>query len=130
MIVLQLLCNTSNKADRLNADAVQFSSKVTFGCIRNACRTRLRLVKKGHGTHVSLAAALLQGFALVQTHLLLIPDAYHACPSHVLPTFQTFLVCVSDVFERYLGAELYHTSGITGFYLYACLKDLIMVRCG
>ena len=66
------------------------------GHVLHAFWTRPHLAKKGHGTHVCLAAALLQSFALARTRL-----AHTLYVSHMRPA------CVSDVSERYLGAELY-----------------------
>ena len=57
--------------------------------------------EKGRGSHISLAAALSQGFIWCVSWMRLprIPDTY------VLHAFQTRL---ARACERFLGAELYH----------------------
>ena len=65
---------------------VQLSSKVMFAripdascthsrCVSHAFWTRLK--KKGVEVNESLAAALLQGFALARMHLVHVPDLSH-----------------------------------------------------
>ena len=46
----------------------------------------------------------------MRTHLVRVPEASHAHPRHVLHEFQTCLTHISDVFEYYLGAELYRST--------------------
>jgi len=41
----------------------------------------------GRGSYLSLAAALLRGFALAQMHHMSIPDTSHACLGHILHAF-------------------------------------------
>jgi len=69
-------------------------SRMHSGCIP-------LLAKTGHGSYVSLAAALLRGLALTRMHLVHVLDTSHARSGRVLHAFQT---CAC---KRYLGAELY-----------------------
>ena len=82
---------------------VRLSSKVTFTRISDASRTRFRRVlhlfqsvsgKKGRGTHVHLAAALLRVFALVQMHSgrILLCDSDVSC---------TCFRCISHTFRMH-----------------------------
>ena len=80
-------------------------------CILHAFWMHPASSKKGRGNYVSFAAALSQGFALVQMHPVHVPDISLMCPRCVLHTFQTRLACVSDACKHYLVAELYHTCG-------------------
>ena len=115
---------------------VQLGSKVMFTCIPDVSCTHFKHVlrafwQKGHGSYVSLAAALLQGFAFSQTYLVHIlcvsyrlymrPTCTHfRCVSHA---FQMRLTCISDACEFYFGAELYHS-----YHLYCNIIILLLCR--
>ena len=53
-------------------------------CASSGCVPHL---EKGHGSYISLAAALLQSYTLAKMHFMCIPNAFHACPTRILHSF-------------------------------------------
>ena len=88
---------------------VSDASHTSSGCVLHLFWMSQESNKKGHGTYIHLALALLQSFVLAWTCIVHIPDTSCMRPRCVLHTFQTCLACVSEACRHYLGVELYCT---------------------
>ena len=88
---------------------VQLSSKVSMHSSQT-CSGHVLLAfwmhpmsgKKGHGSYIKSCCSFIERFCTCT-------DVAHVHSGHISRAFWTWLTCVTDVCERYLGAELYRT---------------------